>query len=190
MLSPTAIRETLKGWVTTHLSTDAGDVLIEELGFVNRQDGRSVDMTFRADLAVANGRLVAFEIKSGADSLKRWPSQCTAYFNVFDEVWLCTHGRHLEKALGVTPKGVGILVTDDLGGLVLLRNARRNGKCNAYDLSGLLWREELEVLCERHGIEVKKRETKSDIRHKVSSTVPIEAIRDYVLSRLKVRKGG
>jgi len=37
---------------------------------------------------------------------------------------------------------------------------------------------------------VKKRETKADIRDKVSSEVPIEAIRDYVLARLKVRKGG
>ncbi|MDG9883523.1 MULTISPECIES: sce7726 family protein [Pseudomonas] len=190
MLSPAAIRDNLKGWVTTHLSKDVNDVLIEELGFVNRQEGRSIDMTFRADLAVANGRLVAFEIKSGADTLKRWPSQCDAYFNVFDEVWLCTHGRHLEKALEVTPKGVGILVADDLGGLVLLRNAKPNRQANAYDLTGLLWREELDALCEQNGIVVKKKETKAEVRGKVSGSVPIDSIRSCVLACLKDRKGG
>lgn len=173
-----------------HLSSDARDVLIDELGFVNRQEGRSVDMTFRADLALANGRLVAFEIKSGADSLKRWPTQCDAYFNVFDEIWLCTHGRHLEKALAVTPRSVGIVVTDDLGGLALMRAAKVNGKANAYDLSGLLWREELDQLCALNGIVTKKKETKAQVRDKVSSLIAIEVVRDFVLSRLKERKGG
>ncbi|MFK7604926.1 MULTISPECIES: sce7726 family protein [unclassified Pseudomonas] len=189
MLSPIDIRVNLRGWVCAHLSTGAHDVLIDELGFVNRHEGKTVDLSFRADLALANGRLVAFEIKSGADSLKRWPDQCQAYSNVFDEIWLCTHGRHLEKALSVTPKGVGILIADDLGGLAVLRHAQLNQKTNPFDLSGLLWRNELEELCVEHDIKFRSRETKSEIRKLVSHTVPHEVLREFVLRQLKMRKG-
>lgn len=188
MLSPIDIRVNLRGWVCAHLSTGAHDVLIDELGFVNRHEGKTVDLSFRADLALANGRLVAFEIKSGADSLKRWPDQCEAYSNVFDEIWLCTHGRHLEKALSVTPKGIGILIADDLGGLAVLRHAQLNQKTNSFDLSGLLWRNELEELCIEHDIKFRSRETKSEIRKLVSRTVPHEALREFVLRQLKMRK--
>lgn len=189
MLSPIDIRANLRGWVGAHLSTGAHDVLIDELGFVNRHEGKTVDLSFRADLALANGRLVAFEIKSGADSLKRWPNQCEAYSNVFDEIWLCTHGRHLEKALSVTPKGVGILIADDLGGLALMRHAQLNKKTNSFDLSGLLWRSELEELCIAHDVQFKSRETKSEIRKLVSQTVSHGELRDFVLQKLKIRKG-
>jgi hypothetical protein len=188
MLTPSDIRRNLRDWVAQHLSHDSSDVMIDELGFVNKQSGRSVDMTFRADLALANGRLVGFEIKSGADTLKRWPSQCEAYFKVFDEVWLCTHGRHLESALAITPKGTGILLVDDLGGVAMLREAKKNVISNAYDLTGLLWREELDFLCGINNVQVRKKETKADVRAKVSENIPIDTIKCFVLERLKIRK--
>lgn len=187
MLKPSDIRINLRNWVSQHLCSDSSDAMIDELGFVNQQAGRSVDATFRADLALANGRLVGFEIKSGADTLKRWQAQCIAYYNVFDEVWLCTHGRHLEKALGITPKGVGILLMDDLGGVAVMRPAVLNTRVNAYDLSGLLWREDLDELCEDHDVPTKKRETKAQLRVRVSQSLPIEYIRVSVLRRLKAR---
>lgn len=188
MLSPTDIRERLRTWVSAHLSNSPEDVLIDELGFVNQQIGKTIDASFRADLALANGRLVGFEIKSGADTLKRWPSQCQAYFNVFDEVWLCTHGRHLEKALAITPKEAGVILVDDLGGVAMLRSAKRNGSLSSYDLSGLLWREELDELCSMNGLRTLSKETKAQVRAKVSDGIPLEAIRNYVISRLKYRK--
>lgn len=188
MLSPADIRETLRAWVSANLSNSSEDVLIDELGFVNQQLGKTIDSTFRADLALANGRLVGFEIKSGADTLKRWPSQCQAYFNVFDEVWLCTHGRHLEKALTMTPKKAGVILVDDLGGVAMLRPAQRNQSLCSYDLSGLLWRDELDELCALHGIQNRIKETKAHIRAKVSRQVALDDIRSFVLDRLKLRK--
>ena len=50
--------------------------------FWNKDPESTVDCSFRADLALANGRLVGFEIKSQKDSLKRWTSQMMAYNNV------------------------------------------------------------------------------------------------------------
>lgn len=187
VLTPSDIKGTLRGWVMRNLSPDPTDVIIDELGFVNSREGSSVDVSFRADLALANGRLVGFEIKSGADSLKRWPSQCEGYFRVFDEVWLCTHGRHLEKALEITPRKAGILLIDDLGGIAMLRPAKKNDLVNSYDLSGLLWRDELEKLCAEFKIPFKKKETKAMIRAKVSSSVSADSLAPYVLSCIKFR---
>ncbi len=190
MLSPMEIRGKLREWVSANLSCGPDDVLIDELGFVNLQPGRSIDNAFRADLALANGRLVGFEIKSGSDSLKRWPSQCEAYFRVFDEVWLCTHGRHLEKALTMTPKNAGVLLVDDLGGLAILRSPKKNDSTSAYDVTGLLWRDELDEMCLMSGIRCLSRDTKKDVRMKVAQSLSISEIRAFTLKKLKARKSG
>ncbi len=190
MLTPMEIRGKLREWVSANLSCSPDDVLIDELGFVNLRPGRSIDNAFRADLALANGRLVGFEIKSGSDSLKRWPSQCEAYFRVFDEVWLCTHGRHLEKALTMTPKNAGVLLVDDLGGLAILRSAKKNDSASAYDVTGLLWRDELDEMCLMSGIKCLSRDTKADVRVKVAQSISLSEIRAFTLKKLKARKSG
>lgn len=188
MFGPNEIRLNLRSWVKTHMRPSVNDVLIDELGFSNRTKAKSPDKTFRADLALANGRLVGFEIKSGNDSLHRWPGQCEAYFRVFDEIWLCTHGRHLEKALPITPKEAGIIVVDDLGGMAIVREASAHKRLNIYDLSGLLWLDELKKLCSQNNLGFKSRDTKTALREIVSQSLSIDVVRDYVLSRIKERK--
>jgi len=190
ILGPDAIRDNLKKWVYSNFHLNERDVFIEEMGFVNRIDSSTIDNKFRADLAVANGKLAAFEIKSGSDTLKRWPSQCAAYMRVFDEVWLCCHGKHIKKALEITPVGLGIIVVDDLGGMAVVRPAMVNNNVNAFDLTGLLWREELDLLCKNHSITTAtSRYTKSQIRAVVAEQVPLSIISSYVLARLKIRRG-
>ena len=66
-----------------------------------------------------------------------------AYNNVFDEIWLCSHGKHLHRALDITDKHIGVLAVDDSGSITVVRYAAENTKLNFYDLSGLLWKEEL-----------------------------------------------
>lgn len=188
VLGPLEIRSHLRGWVERNLGVGANDALIDELGFVNKPASGSVDNSYRADLALANGRLVGFEIKSGADNLKRWADQCQAYHRVFDEVWLCTHGKHLEKALPATPKETGILLVDDFGGLAVLRMAKRSKSIDPYDLTGLLWREDLERLCMENGLKVKARDTKRDVRALISRELDLSMIRDRVLQQLKQRR--
>ncbi|MCC4261113.1 sce7726 family protein [Pseudomonas aestusnigri] len=188
MLSPVDIRLNLREWVECRMGLSPTDVLIDELGFVNRAKDKAPDYTYRADLALANGRLVGFEIKSGADTLKRWPDQSQAYLRVFDEVWLCTHGKHLEKAMAITPKQAGVMLVDDYGSLAVVREAKRSNSVDAYDLSGLLWKEELIELCDINQIETKSRETKADLRLKVSSILGLDSIRQHVLEKLKIRK--
>jgi hypothetical protein len=189
MLGPNAIRNNLKCWIQTNFKLGKDDVIIEEMVFVNRDQHSTIDSKFRADLAVANGKLAAFEVKSGADTLKRWPSQSAAYMRVFDEVWLCCHGKHLSKALEITPVNLGLMVIDDLGGMAVVRPARINNDIDPFDLTGLLWRDELNFLCEKHEVTARSRDTKSQVRTMVAEHIPLPMIRSYVLARLKVRRG-
>lgn len=188
-LGPDEIRAVLRDWVHDKFELKYNDILINELGFWNRDPESTVDCSFRADLALANGRLVGFEIKSQKDSLKRWESQMTAYSNVFDEIWLCSHGKHLHRALDITDKHIGVLVVDDSGSISVVRYASKNKKLNFYDLSGLLWKDELLAFASLNKIEeVKSRMTKNEIRDILSTNSNLEDLKLYVLQKLKERK--
>lgn len=188
-LSPNYIKDLLHQWVGNTFVLKDSDILINELGFYNRDIESTIDNSFRADVALANGRLVGFEIKSEKDNLKRWPSQMSAYTNVFDEVWLCTHGKHLEPALQITPKHIGILLVDSLGSIAVVRNAKNaSGLNNVYDLSGLLWKDEIIDLAKRYDITVKTRTTKREVRELLADCLNVEQVRPFVLEKLKSRK--
>lgn len=188
-LSPIVLRNSLKDWVQKLFETTNYDIFINELGFYNKNPNSSVDTSYRADLALANGRLVGFEIKSEKDTLKRWESQKWAYTNVFDEVWLCIHAKHIQEALTNTPKHIGIILADNFGNFTIVRKAVSNhGLNNIYDLSGLLWREELDELLKKHSIYVKSRTTKREVREILENYLSLYEVRDFTLQKIKMRK--
>ncbi|KRI41017.1 sce7726 family protein [Acinetobacter baumannii] len=189
ILGPNDIRTALRNWVYKKFELKQNDILINELGFWNKDPESTVDCSFRADLALANGRLVGFEIKSQKDSLKRWTSQMMAYNNVFDEIWLCSHGKHLHRALDITDKHIGVLAVDDSGSITVVRYAAENTKLNFYDLSGLLWKEELLAFAALNNIiEVKSRMTKNEIRDILSKYSSVNKLKPYLLQKLKERR--
>ena len=183
MNSPDQIKNNIINWISNGDSIyeyHDNDVIIDELCFLERKN--------RADLVYANGKLTAFEIKSKADSLARWESQCSAYLKVFDAVWLCCHNKHALKSIEVTPKEVGIIIVDDTkSGLAILRDAKINKNIDSYYLSDLLWRIELDELCFENNLKVMKKEKIKEVRTRISNELPIEIIRQKVLQKLKLR---
>src|SRR5688572_54996 len=63
-------------------------VLLDELGLCQGD--------VRVDVAVVDGELSGFEIKSPADSLARWPKQRRVYSKVVDRAWLVASEKTLE----------------------------------------------------------------------------------------------
>ena len=61
----------------------------------------------RADMAVVNGELKGFEIKSDQDTLYRLRSQASVYGNIFDTVTIVTGPRHIRKAKKIVPSWWG-----------------------------------------------------------------------------------
>ncbi|HUY08613.1 MAG TPA: sce7726 family protein [Candidatus Dormibacteraeota bacterium] len=99
--------------------------------------------TARVDLAVINGELSGYEIKSDQDSLTRLPRQVEAYSRVLDRATLVATERHLERAREMIPEWWGmILVTTSSTELQAVRDAELNPSVDAFSIAQLLWREE------------------------------------------------
>lgn len=179
MKSTDDIRFLLKNWIVRTLPHDEIDVLIDELCFI--------DKSRRADVVHANGKLAAFEIKSSADTLARWDGQQEAYLTCFDEVWLCCHSKHVVKALTITSASVGVIVVDDYSGLAVIRPAKLNSKINPFNLTGFLWRNELDGIAKDKRIEIRRGALIKEARQRLAGALSVDEIRPYVLAALKAR---
>lgn len=178
-MKPKTIVDNLRIWLHRTRNCAVDDVFIDELCIV--------DKAHRADLVYANGQLAGFEVKSAFDTLKRWPDQMSAYQQIFDEVWLCCHGKHAKKALEESSPSVGILIVDDYDAIAVLRPAKKNRKVDPFQLTGLLWREELDELCRKSDLSVNRKEKIKEARRRIADALPLDVIKCEVLARLKVR---
>jgi len=121
--------------------------IIEELG-VNHG-------TSRIDIAVVNGMMHGYEIKSDQDTLQRLPEQMNIFNTVFDKVTLVVGKSHLYNAINMVPDWWGITVAKiDLNGSVifnLIREGENNKEQDGISIARLLWREEALKILEEAG---------------------------------------
>ena len=97
--------------------SDSKTMVINELGL---NHGKS-----RADIAIINGRLIGYEIKSDLDSLRRLNEQIVSYNAIFDRVYLIATPRHLKDIEAILPKWWGIIsVNEGQRGAVHFKNIR------------------------------------------------------------------
>ena len=108
----------------------------------------------RADIAVVNGQLVGYEIKSDNDSLRRLRDQITAYNAVFDKAFIVVGNRHINSIQDHIPKWWGVIVSakGPRGAInfEIIRRARINKGVNPISVAKLLWRSEAaDILSQR-----------------------------------------
>src|SRR5690606_32363510 len=100
----------------------------------------------RADVAVINGIMDCYEIKSDRDTLQRLPEQIRAYNAVFDKVTLVVGFSHIYEALEIIPDwwGVKIAKTNTTGDVIFstIREPVPNTNKDKDAIARLLWREE------------------------------------------------
>src|SRR3990172_5976308 len=89
------IRSALRAHLRIEHRGEADTVIIEELGFCRGQ--------VRIDLAVVNGFLHGYEIKSDRDSLRRLGVQIDYFSKVLDRATLVAGERHIEKTIDMVP---------------------------------------------------------------------------------------
>ena len=162
---------------------DAETVIFEELGV---QHGAS-----RIDLAVVNGELHGFELKSNRDTLARLPEQVEAYGRVFDRVTLVVGEHHLRRAVDMVPDWWGIRIARaERGklGFCDLRIALGNPSPDAKCVAMLLWRCEaldfLEELGQAKGLRSK---CKAEIYNVLVDSSDFDRLRDRVRRCLRQR---
>lgn len=138
------IRSALYASELAHYEASSDSLVLHELGICQGE--------FRIDVAVVNGALHGYEIKSDRDTLGRLPAQSAAYGRVFDTVTLVVGTSHLQAALEVVPEWWRVLAASADSGQPALRPVRTGGRNPAPDplaVAQLLWRDELVTLLEQ-----------------------------------------
>jgi hypothetical protein len=138
------IRAPLHGWLR-RCHPDASDTaIIHEL--------KMPRPSARVDIAVVNGQICAFEIKSDVDSLARLPRQIRAFSRVFDHVSVVTTERHLDNAQELVPDWWGLVATaGEPNGFVVRRPSSQNPTRDSVSLIHLLTRQEIKDILVRKG---------------------------------------
>lgn len=113
-------------------------MVVDELGLYHGQS--------RIDIAVINGQLSGYEIKSDVDDLSRLRSQAEYYGSVFGKLTLVVARRFLQRSLEIIPDWWGVIVVDQgpRGGVHLerIRLYSKNVGIDSYAVAMLLWRNE------------------------------------------------
>ena len=177
----TALKETLRA-LHAH---DERLRIVEEFGVEHG--------AVRADIAVVNGLLHGYEIKSDRDTLLRLPEQMEAYSSVFDRVTLVVGKQHLYDAIRIVPDWWGITVakigSDNSVLLNPIRQAGDNNDQRNISIARLLWRNEalriLEEAGEADGLRSKPREA---IYQKLSVMLDQAALETKVREALFIRE--
>lgn len=167
-----------------HVGRDDTRVL-DELGLANGDA--------RVDVAVVNGFLHGYEIKSAKDTLERLPHQIEVYSAILDRVTLVVYAGHLDKALAAIPAWWGVKqATSGARGAVHFEEVRRPHLNQAIDpraLVTLLWSNEVLALLEERGLARGVRgRARRFLYDRLAGAVPLDELRSIVRARLKARK--
>lgn len=152
------IRSALKEVLKKKHAKDKELRIIDELGV---QHG-----SVRIDIAVINGIMHGYEIKSDRDTLARLPEQTTEFNTVFDQLTLVVGKQHLYRAVHIVPDWWGITIAriNSKGKVVfqIIREPEDNKEQDKVSIARLLWRNEalriLEEQNQAYGVRSKPRE--------------------------------
>jgi hypothetical protein len=140
------IRPALREHLLRRHAGETDTVLIEELGLRRGH--------VRVDLAVVNGSLHGFEIKSDRDSLRRLARQVDLYSQVLDRATLVVGERFAPLATSLVPAWWGVVrVSSKPRGLqfTTVRRSKLNPQRDARVLAELLWSAQALALLEERG---------------------------------------
>jgi hypothetical protein len=140
------IRNTLRKRISNKYQNDSDTLIVDELGLCQG--------TSRIDIAVINGYMYGYEIKSEKDTLERLPLQIEIYNKIFDEVILVTCDNHIQQVMNLIPEWWGILLvrktTNNLIEFTEFRSPKNNPLVDLFSIAQLLWRDEgIDILKEK-----------------------------------------
>ena len=141
------VRATLHKQQLRHFHNDPYSYLIDEIE-VCKGDAR-------IDIAVINGKLHGYEIKSEKDTLERLRHQIEYYSRVFDYITLVVGENHLDKAKYLIPRWWGILRAKESQNRVYIkriRSPKQNPVIDSFAVSQMLWREEALLILEKYNL--------------------------------------
>jgi hypothetical protein len=179
------VRSELHRQLNTEHRGDPTTRILDELGL---RHGAS-----RVDVAVVNGTLHGYEIKSDSDTLERLASQVRVYTSVLDLATLVVGKKLAQRARKRVPKWWGIkIATEDAKTGTILEDERLptpNEKIDPIALAELLWRTEaMELLAARGASPKLLRSPRAILYRELALQLSLDQLRSVVRERLKMRK--
>jgi hypothetical protein len=181
------IREALRAEIDRRHHGESNTLVVEELGLCQG--------IARIDLAVVNGSVNGYEIKSAHDTLARLPAQSDVYSKALDFVTIVTASDHAERIRRLVPSWWGIWVAvQGRDGRVRLESVRepcRNHTIDAFAVAQLLWRSEALDALESHGLATGIRsKPRQELWRRLASDLTLEELGKVVRESLKKRGPG
>jgi hypothetical protein len=163
---------------------DGESVVLDEFGICEGDN--------RVDIAVVNGALHGWEIKSERDTLARLPGQMDAYGRVFDTMTIVVASSHVAAVEKAVPGWWRILEAEyGAGGWLELRIIRAGGlnvEQDAFSLAQLLWRDEVVHLLRERGVKGKELKAMRRVLYaRVAELYALPDLAEHVRSLIKAR---
>lgn len=179
------IRTSLHEKLNKKYSNDPSTLIVDELCLCQGDA--------RIDIAVVNGKMHGFEIKSESDTLDRLPSQIEVYNKVMDTVTIVAGINHIDKIINTVPEwwGISIAAKDKNGNLKIkvLRKPKKNKEIDPYSVAQLLWKEEaLDILHFKKMDKGFKSKPRRVLWERLSSNLPLNELQLIVREKIKNRK--
>ncbi|VTZ52531.1 putative phage-related protein [Methylocella tundrae] len=126
-------------------------LVIDELGLAHARS--------RIDVAVINGCIHGYEIKSAKDNLDRFATQIDIYRQTLQKLTLVAAPKHVAAIMSHAPEWCGVIAAEQgpRGGInfQVLRNAAANPEIDPVMMAHLLWRDEVIQLLGQAGYAAK-----------------------------------
>src|SRR5258708_8210067 len=175
------IRRALRKTILLH-ENEPDTLIVEELGLCQG--------IARVDMAVGNGSVHGYEIKSERDTLTRLPAQTDVYNRALDFVTIVAAQIHADKISSIIPTWWGIwIAVQESDGVKFQkkREPRENPSIDPFALAQLLWREEaLQALAERDLATGMRGKTRDKLWRRLAD-LEVEVLGNIVRQRLKQR---
>lgn len=178
------VRQALHTKVLKEHHGDANTLVLDELGLRHG--------CCRVDIAVVNGYLHGYEIKSDADTLDRLPGQVAVYNAVLDRSTLVVGEKHVQKAKAKIPDwwGIKVVIGGPRGGVAFntIRQPKLNAAIDAVALAELLWRPEAVEILQGLGTPMTMlRKPRAVLYKYLAEVVELNELRALIRQRLKAR---
>lgn len=145
----------------------------------------------RVDIAVVNGTVHGYEIKSERDTLARLRSQADIYSRALEFVTIVAAPNHSTGIEEIVPDWWGIWTATQVGDEIHLkveREAKSNPSLIAQALVQFLWREEaLDILIQRDLANGVLSKSRKHIWDRLTSTFSVDELSGFVRTKLKQR---
>ncbi len=167
------------------LHTCPDTLIIDELGIAH---GRN-----RIDVAVINGCIHGYEIKSAKDTLSRLPQQIENYSKCLERLSVIAAPEHIQEASKIIPDWCGLVEADKgARGGIRFRTIRRSQKNISVDfvaMAHFLWRSEvIEILSELGAPGTDIKGPRVQLYRKLSEFIPTSELSRLIKREFMARK--